>query len=107
MCLASLAMQAAKVKDANEEGAWKRRIAYVEPYDTLEEAIDRQKFEKRVKKIFVVSGPPSGPIPFITLRGEVVTLDHTLANDPRIASHFARRGPEMWQDLQRNKEYLT
>ena len=42
-------------------------MAHVEPYNTFEEAINRRKFLRDVKKIFVVSGPASGPIRFITL----------------------------------------
>ena len=58
----SLAIQAGKVsKDADEEGAWNRRIAHAETYNTLEEAIKRRKFLRGVKKILVVSVPLAGP----------------------------------------------
>ena len=93
----SLAIQSAKVKGADEKGTWKRNsIDHLEPYNSVEEAINRRSFLCDINKTFVVSGPPSGPIRFITLApsaiasAQVVGLDHALAQDPRIASYFAQ-----------------
>ena len=60
----SLAILAAKVKGADEEGAWKRSIAHVQSYNTVQETINRRAFLCGVNKTFVVSGPASGPIRF-------------------------------------------
>ena len=91
----SLAIQAAKVRGADEAGAWKRNsIAHLEPYNSVDEAFDRRSFLRDINKTFVLSGPPSGPVRFITLApsaiesARVVGLDHALAQDPRIASYF-------------------
>ena len=108
----SLAIQAAKVKGADEAGTWKHNsIAHLELYNSLEEAINRRSFLCDINKTFVVSGPPSGPIRFITLApsavasAQVIGSGYALAQDPRIAAYSARWGPEIWRGMHNNKEY--
>ena len=108
----SLAIQAAKVREADEEGAWKRNsIAHMEPYNSVGEAVKRRSSLCNINKTFVLSGPPSGPVRFITLApsavasAQVVGLDHALRQDPRVAAYFARWGPEIWRGIHSNREY--
>lgn len=117
------AAKVAKASGAAHYGVeWRTQIAHVEAYATRQEASARKEELQRevVQKgsTLVVEGPDSGVLHLLTMDGSIIDQEQIVKikdalRDRRTsescspARYLTEWGPFLWEDLQKDSEYLN